>query len=371
MKQKHVLCIGLALVLATSDLLVRAQSSSVRPLHGPGYNLLVNPGHEHPGVYFAGRGEINVSWSWVPFWEEPPANADPRDPNYRTPEFRPVLAQEYPYRVRSGDGSDRWFNFFALNRAAGIMQYVADVPVGAPIRFTTHVQLWSSQDEHYNPDSAKRNDGGLKVRACIDQDGGPRNMSDPELICSDWFEEADVWKQLVVDGVAKNGVVNVLIWSSAALPVQHNDVYVDESCFEVLPSQNAPGVCKGAGLVPTGDKVLPLPPDYVNLRVTAEQQKTLPRHNAPVTEQLAPVRRPAGSKPALAVRARSVLNVRELPSTTSKVVARAKRGDVLPVIGRTADRRWFQVEVGRVRGWVSATLTLPNTAALRAPIVKP
>jgi hypothetical protein len=47
----------------------------------PGQNLLTNPGHEHPGVYFAGRGEINVTWNWVPFWEEPPAGADPRDQN--------------------------------------------------------------------------------------------------------------------------------------------------------------------------------------------------------------------------------------------------------------------------------------------------
>ncbi|MCS7056171.1 MAG: hypothetical protein NZM18_08400, partial [Thermoflexales bacterium] len=52
-------------------------------LYSPGYNLLINPGHEHPGTYFAGRGEINVTWGWIPFWEEAPPGVDPRDPYYR------------------------------------------------------------------------------------------------------------------------------------------------------------------------------------------------------------------------------------------------------------------------------------------------
>ncbi len=331
-------------------------------------------------MYFEGRGEINVTWDWVPFWEEPPAGADPRDPNYRTPEFRPPFARDYPYRVRSGAGSDRWFNYYALNKKAGIMQYVADVPVGAPIRFTTWVQLWSSQDDHYNPATASRNEGGLKVRVCIDQDGGPRDMTDLALVCSDWFDEADVWKQISVDGVAKNGVVNALIWSSASLPVQHNDVYVDESCFEVLPAPEAAGICRGAGYVPTGAQVLPLPPDYVNLKITAEDQKGLPRHgnvsalvatDKPAGVSLKPVSRPPGNKPALAVNARATLNVREQPSPEAKVIARARRGDVLPVTGRTQDRKWFQVEIDGRKGWVSATLTLPNVAALRSPVIAP
>lgn len=50
-----------------------------------GVNLFTNPGHEHPGAYFGGRGELNVTWNWIPFWEEPPTGADLRDPNYRTP----------------------------------------------------------------------------------------------------------------------------------------------------------------------------------------------------------------------------------------------------------------------------------------------
>ena len=135
-------------------------------------------------------------------------------------------------------------------------------------------------------------------------------MEDPELVCSDWFKEADVWQQLSVDGVAKNGIVNVLIWSSASLPVQHNDIYADDSCFEILPVPGAKGICRGAGYVPTGDKVLPLPPDYAVLKITAADQKGLPRHGAVPTQasttttNLQSVRAPSGNAPAVSRQAR-------------------------------------------------------------------
>lgn len=93
--------LGVSALLALAVSSVHGVHAQLNPV---GVNLLQNPGHEHPGVYFAGRGEINVSWGWVPFWEEPPAGVDPRDPYYRTPEFRPVFAHEYPNRVKSGGG---------------------------------------------------------------------------------------------------------------------------------------------------------------------------------------------------------------------------------------------------------------------------
>ncbi len=360
-------------LLGMSALLALAVSSAHgvhAQLNPVGVNLLQNPGHEHPGVYFAGRGEINVSWGWVPFWEEPPAGVDPRDPYYRTPEFRPVFAHEYPNRVKSGGGSNRWFNFYALNRKAGVMQYVGNLPIGAPIRFTTYAQLWSSQENHYDPSQADRNDGDMKIRVCIDQDGGPRNMEDPELVCSPWAQPNNRWEQLVVDGVAKNDVVNVLIWSTASLPVQHNDAYVDESCFEILPAPNAPGICKGAGLVPTGAGVLPLPEDYVTRRTTAEEQRSLLANlGVALSNVLAPVRVPPEGEPALAVNARASLNVRAEPTESAPILARVKRGEVLPVLGRTADRRWFLVRLADSQGWVAGRLTLPNKAAQNSPVL--
>jgi hypothetical protein len=335
----------------------------------PGYNLLLNPGHEHPGVYFGGRGEINVTWGWLPFWEESPPGVDPRDPFFRTPEFRPVFQNQYPYRVHSGAGSDRWFNFFALNKKAGIMQYVVNMPIGAPIRFTSWLQLWSSNLSE-QPEVPPRSiqDGNLKVRVCIDQDGGPRDMTDPNLICSDWKQPYDRWEQISVDGVAMNSAVNVLIWSTAEIPVEHNDIYADDSCLEVLPAPGANGICLGQGFVETGAGIIPPPEDVINIRPSPQDQartKSQPT-NLPT---LTPVKAPDSSNPALAVNARSRLNLRAEPNQKAKVIGNFKRGAILPVLGKSSDGKWFQVEHQGKKGWVAASLTLPNAAARAAPVI--
>jgi hypothetical protein len=365
-----VCALGAAISAATSQPAI-AQAPVPRPVNVSGVNLLTNPGHEHPGAYFGNRGELNVTWNWTPFWEEPPGGTDPRDQHYRTPEFRPPFARDYPERVHSGGGSDRWFNFFALNKKAGIMQYVADLPIGAPIRFTSHLQLWSSNDNNPLPEKQDANEGNLKVRICIDQDGGPRDMTDPNLVCSDWSQPDNAWEQLAVDGVAKNSVVNVLIWSTADIPVQHNDIYADDSCFEILPRSGAPGICKGQGFVPTGPNVSPLPDNAASITISAAEQaaalRKAPAVSAPV---LAAVKVPTGTKPALAVNARASLNLREKPDEKAKIVTNARRGAVLPVLGKSPDGNWFRVDLNGKKGWVVARLTLPNTAAKAAPVIR-
>jgi hypothetical protein len=269
--------------------------------------------------------------------------------------------------VHSGAGSDRWFNFFALNKKAGIMQYVANLPIGAPLRFTTWVQLWSSNlSEQPTIPPRSIQDGNLKVRVCIDQDGGPRDMTDPNLVCSDWKQPYDRWEQISVDGVAKNTVVNVLIWSSADLPVEHNDVYVDDSCLEVLPAPGDKGICLGQGFVETGPNVIPPPADAPSIR-PPDQLPTIPA-NQPVPS-LPVVKAPKGDKPALAVNAKQILNLRAEPSTSAKVIAQAERGEVLTVMGKSADGKWFLVTRKGIQGWVSSGLTLPNAAARNAPVI--
>lgn len=353
-----VLCLS---VYSTS--IAHAQSISV--LYGPGVNLLTNPGHEHPGVFFEGLGEINVAWDWVPFWEEPPPGTDLRDQNYRRPEFRPPYARDYPERVKSGSGSNRWFNYWALNKKAGVMQYVAGVPAGAPIRFTSWLQLWSSQDDAVPAKST--NDGNLQVRVCIDTDGGPRNMDDPNLVCSDWKQPYDRWEQISVNAVAKNNVVNVLIWSTAAIPVQHNDIYADESCFEILNGANDKGVCLGQGFVPTGANVQKLPPNFVDIKSALTALPSEAKKTTTVTRTVAA---PKNNAPAVAVNAKNNLNVRDAASDKSNVIGKSPRGTVLTVTGKSADSRWYQVNFDGKKGWVSATLVIPNALAKSAPVVK-
>ncbi|HEY3343249.1 MAG TPA: SH3 domain-containing protein, partial [Anaerolineae bacterium] len=307
-----------------------------------GVQLLTNPGHEHPGVYFGGRGEINVTWNWVPFWEEPPSGDNLRDQNFRTPEFRPVFASIYPDRVLSGGGSDRWFNFFALNKAAGVMQLVSNLKIGQPVRFSTWAQLWSSNVTSNPPKSTQ--DGNMKVRVCIQADGGPRNMLDANLKCSEWAQPYDRYDQIYVDAVPMTTTVIALIQSTADITVQHNDAYVDDSCFEVLPKAGAKGICVGATYIPTGA-------------------------SAGGVAAATKVASPASSSPQLTVNTGG-LNIRATPSLAGQLVGTVHRGDVLNVTGKSVDGLWFRIAYTGGPAWVYASLTAPNAAASAAAVVK-
>lgn len=223
----------------------------------PGLNLLANPSHEGPGVFFGGRGEIFVSWNWVPFWAEPPPGYDQRDQRWRTPEFRMAdsYVEAFKERAHSGRLSNHGFNYFAANPGAGFMQYVKNVKPGSTVRFTSWLQLWTSNEPNLVP-AKSVNPGNLKGRLCIDPDGGPRDLTDPNLKCSEWSKTYDTWHQLSVDAVAISTTVNAYLWTYSTEFVEHNDYYMDDSCFEVLPAAGAKGICAGAGFVPTGAGVM-------------------------------------------------------------------------------------------------------------------
>lgn len=334
----------------------------------PGVNLLENPGHEHPGAYFDNRGELNVTWSWVPFWQEPPPGVDLRDQNYRTPEFRPPFARDYPERVKSGGGSDRWFNYFALNKAAGVMQVVKNVPVGRPVRFTSHLQLWSSNNNAQPVKST--DDGNLLVRLCIDQDGGPRDLTDPLLVCSQWSQPYDAWRQLSVDGVARNSQVLVFAQTTASLPVEHNDAYMDESCFEILPAAGAKGVCRGNGLVPTGggaaQTAAAAAATYIPNAGVADPPK-----RALTPEQQALLRNPPRQTTGAAVPTQLVVTAytgEAKITSSSRAIVRAGAGTGFKEIGRLtsstlvkitgrASNGWLRIDFNGQSGFVSAALT--------------
>ena len=222
-----------------------------------GLNLFANPSHEGPGVFFGGRGEIFVSWNWTPFWDEPPAGFDQRDQRWRTPEFRMAdsYIEAFKNRAHSGRLSNHGFNYFAANPGAGFMQYVKNLKVGTPVRFTTWLQLWTSNEPNLVPPKSQK-PGNLKARLCVDQDGGPRNLTDPNLKCSDWSTKYDDWHQLSVDAVPMTTTVNTFLWTYSTEFVEHNDYYMDDSCFEVLAKANDKGICTGAGFIPTGAGVM-------------------------------------------------------------------------------------------------------------------
>ncbi|MGQ9814147.1 MAG: SH3 domain-containing protein [Candidatus Roseilinea sp.] len=351
------------MAISLMAIVLPATPASATGAPGPGMNLLSNPGHEHPGVYFAGRGEINVTWSWVPFWQEPPPGADPRDQYYRTPEFRPVFATEYPDRVHSGNGSERWFNFWALNKQAGVMQEIRNLPVNAPLRFTTWAQLWSSNQTTQPPHSVE--DGNAKIRVCIDQDGGPRDMTDPNLICSEWAQPYDKWAQISVDAVALNSTVLALIQSTAEIPVQHNDTYVDDSCFEILPAAGAKGICLGAGYV-TSAIDAGLVGDIPAAPFPASSQTVQPASSSPPAAAAAAA--PAGNTPKTAVNT-AKLNVRDQPSLSGEVIGGLNQSDIVDVLGKSADGAWYQIQYDGKKAWIFASLTVPNAATRAVGVV--
>lgn len=52
------------------------------------------------------------------------------------------------------------------------------------------------------------------------------------------------------------------------------------------------------------------------------------------------------------------LNVRSAPNTNSLVLTVIEYGDIFPLIGRTEDNTWVQIQIGLVRGWVFGELVI-------------
>ena len=233
------------------------------------------------------------------------------------------------------------------------MQVVSNLPVGKPVRFTTWAELWSSNDTGAGEPPASTNDGNMKIRVCIQTDGGPRNMTSPNLVCSDWAQPYDKWAQISVDATPLTSTVLALVQSTASLPVQHNDAYVDDSCFEVLPSAGAQGICQGAGYIPTGASV-------------GAAAATTPAATAAAASTTGQA--PASDTPAVTVNT-AAINIRSTPSLSGTIVGGARKGDVLTVTGQSADKKWYQVKSSNA-GWVYAALVIPNTAAQAVAVVK-
>ncbi len=332
------MCVALLAMLIRPD---RATATMTRAGAQPGANLLTNPGHEPPAVFYKGRAEVYVAWNWVPFWDDITV-----DKAARMPQFRPAFAANEPAGVRSGEGANRYFNYFSINKNAGVMQAVEDLPVGSAVRFTSWVQVNSS-------------DSKLQVRLCVDSDGGMFKANDTAITCSAWAKPGNAWVQLTVDGVTKGSAVNAIVWSRAETAVEHNDVFVDDSCLELLSSATDKGICKGAGLAPAAT-----PTPFVNPTVipTTTPAKLAAKPTATRTTALS-------NSPSVTVVADGI-NVRQQPNQIAKILGGVKRGEVLPVIGRSADGKWFSVFYKGAGGWVFASLVKPNAAAQTAPVVK-
>jgi hypothetical protein len=135
---QSLLWLALALALACVGSATSAEPALAQaPL--PPTNLLSNPAFEapwskkedvcHRGVRLE---EVQVPNGWEAVWTcKSPGDADPIN---RTPEYR-MVDMAYPYRVRSAPTALRYFNFWALNRSAGVYQRVGNLTAGTRLRF--------------------------------------------------------------------------------------------------------------------------------------------------------------------------------------------------------------------------------------------
>jgi hypothetical protein len=219
-----------------------AQIIPARADEAPGPNLLANPGFEPPWSkrYDACKNtvleEVQVPDGWDPYYicqsPEDAANIN------RTPEYRMVAARDYSYRVHSGETALRYFNFWALNRSAGVYQVVNNITPGSILRFSVWVQLWTS-DVDANPPNSQEKPGNLEARLCIVPNGGQLDFNNPAIVCSAWARPWDTYQQLSVQATATASQVVVALNTRAEFPVKHNDVMADDAELVVI-GQAAP-----------------------------------------------------------------------------------------------------------------------------------
>ncbi|MCL5994757.1 MAG: SH3 domain-containing protein [Chloroflexi bacterium] len=317
--------------LALSVILAAGLGGPARA-QAPDPNLLANPGFDEPwskrydGCKNAVLEEVQVPWGWDPYY----VCQSPEDPPNinRTPEYRMVGSRDYPDRVHSGATALRYFNFWALNRSAGVFQVVNDVAPGSRLRFGLWVQLWTS-DVDAQPPNSQEKPGNLEARVCIDQDGGGLDFNDSNLVCSAWSRPWDRYEELAVEGIARGGQVIVVLNTRAEFPVKHNDVQADDATLVVTGRGSVSPSAAG---------------------------------NAPA------VAAPAGDVARIAVR-NAVVNLRAAPSTAAKILGQVKLGEVLDVKARSSDRRWWQVTYRDGLAWIIAASTVANNAASRVPVL--
>ena len=109
-----------------------------------------------------GNGPIMVAPGWTPFWldgKDPP-HEHAQGPTAR-PEYKPILASQFPYRVADGDKAQCWFAFSRV-MDAGIWQQIP-VSAGKVYQFSVSVQAWSS-----NGDDPRVSDGEMYTGLGID-----------------------------------------------------------------------------------------------------------------------------------------------------------------------------------------------------------
>jgi LysM repeat protein len=247
-----------------------------------GPNLLTNPGMEGhyvkqcsqrngphwvqvpcPADYDSATSSVKqwetaqVPVGWSAWWRLPNNNFD--DPNYfntfpaycpadqrrtpadckawHNPEYRDTMGgpqETGPERRVAGENSQKYFTFYSVHEA-GMYQVISGVRPGERLRFSVFMEGWSNAANNpFKSDLGQR----MNLQVGIDPTGGNDPWS-PNIIWTSPAESFDQFTQFVVEAVAKNNIVSVWTKSRPDMPLQHNDVYVDEASLNVVQPARA------------------------------------------------------------------------------------------------------------------------------------
>ena len=233
-------------VLVTLPLAGLASAAS----QADGPNLLNNPGFESPYSKQCCQtdlskflpdtpvDEVQVAVGWFGWWLQP--DLDPAHPGacdtpgcvaWHRPEWREANCGEVcANRIRSGSNAQKYFTFYSVHDA-GMYQPVSGITPGARLRFSVHMQGWSTNSD-YGPSSGQQSMG---MRVGIDPTGGTNPFS-PNVIWSAVNDVYDAWGLYVIEAVARSSTITVYTRSTPVYGVQHNDIYVDDASLVVVGS---------------------------------------------------------------------------------------------------------------------------------------
>lgn len=335
---------ALACMLSTAPQLAPSLAQSSGP------NLLDNPDFGWPtqtnaNICAPGWSKDNAVTprGWTAYWTCKSDAEKNQDLVNREPEFRPMNADvtEQAPRVRSYPTAASFFNYYSLQRSAGLLQTVRNIKPGTKLRFSIWTQLWSTNGDDVN---SAYQPGGLQARACIDTTGftvNAPNFASNTIVCGTATREYDKYVLISVEAVAAADTVTVIFDTSADYPVKHNDVFADDAELIAIDGAASAAVTAQQAVQPAAQPAAPV--------------AVAPAQPAAASAQL----------PAVSVKTPQA-NIRSAPSMTAEIIASAPQGGTYPATAMTADRQWFQIQYQGKLAYVHNTVVTPNAAAIAA-----
>ena len=190
-------------------------------------NLLVNPGFEGEFAPYQGIGEVQAPAGWIPYW----LDGDPPQEKSQGPlaryEMTPMLASQFPNRVKSGAKSVRWFTQWKVHQG-GLFQRVP-VTVGQWYRFSVWVHAWCT-------DSDNENVSNEEMYASLGIDPDAQTYARRRgTVWTPWNFLTGAWLKVVTEPVkARSVYLTVYIETWNKRRTKHNDAYVDSASLELV-----------------------------------------------------------------------------------------------------------------------------------------